>query len=372
MLCKLMRTVVLNSRQSKTPVVTDEWVANTIAAVIHASEIKEAEIVSSIGLITWDLVTWQTGELGVTLDLVVPRTGKGGEEEITESILRDYALVPDRVRWHFIDVPPSSAKAKSWWSERDQRVIELAELALPVSIRPYGQLNELLCSTAFTGKIDRQFQIPYQPRPHHPRKLVEIDRLNPALHDWPKDFLIHWTRACHGPWPGETRASFFEDLVQSGNRYCRSAFTTLERIVRERKIRASSWRIAGDRPAVAFTELAPIESLPLMRWRARWARWSFEPYGIAVHRDWAISRGVRPVRYVTESKWRAQSSEERLFCHRIGQKAGEWPAEREWRCLGDFSLTDAPTDALRVIVQHGAETALLPEVQGTPIIAFVL
>jgi hypothetical protein len=351
------RATILNSRQTKTPVATDDWVAQTRVAVAHAAERNGWDVISSVGMFTWDLVTWQTARTGGTLDLLVPVAEDAREEEVKSAVIRDYALEAGRVRWHFMETPTADTTGKSWWPERDRRAVELADHILPVSVRPHGSLNRLLCSIACTGTIDRQFQVPHKPTPHHPRRLIDTERLNPAIHNWPRDYLIHWTRACHGPWPGETRASFFEDLVHSGNLYCRSALATLMRMLDERRIRASSWRIAGHQPVVAFTELSPIESIPIMRWRARWARWSFEPYGIAVHRDWASSRGVRPIRYVTEQEWRTVSPDDRPFCHRIGAKAGEWPAEREWRCLGDLVFSDAPRDVLRVIVRGVSDVA---------------
>jgi hypothetical protein len=353
----MARAVILNSRQTKTPVVSDDWVTRTIAAVRHVVEHNGWNVLSSIGMFTWDLATWQTARSGGTLDLIVPIERETSDEDMKAAVIRDYALDSARIRWHLMDTPASDAKGKSWWPERDRRTVELANHILPVSVRPHGSLNRLLCSSSCTAVIDRQFQVPYNPTPHHARTLIDADRLNSAVHDWSGDYLIHWTRARYGPWPGETKASFLNDLIHSGNRYCRSALATLTRILDEQRIRASSWRIARHQPVAAFTELSPIESIPLMRWRARWARWSFEPYGIAVHRDWAASLGVRPVRYVTEKEWPALSPEEKPLCHRIGAKAGEWPAEREWRCLGDFDLSNAPDNALRVIVRSASDVA---------------
>jgi hypothetical protein len=155
------------------------------------------------------------------------------------------------------------------------------------------------------------------------------------------------------------------------DQYCRSAAATLRRIVKEQVIRGSEWRVAGEQPVVSFTELSPIDSLSLMRWRARWARWSFEPYGIAVHREWATAQGARPVRYVTGKEWRALAPVEKPYSHRVGKEAGAWPAEREWRCLGDFSLRDAPPGAIRLIVREDSEIETIRGTYDFPTVGFM-
>src|SRR3972149_3924792 len=52
---------ILNSRQSKTPICKDEWAINTVAAVGHATLFKEWDVISSVGMFTWDFVTWLRG-----------------------------------------------------------------------------------------------------------------------------------------------------------------------------------------------------------------------------------------------------------------------------------------------------------------------
>ena len=232
-------------------------------------------------------------------------------------------------------------------------------------------MEMLLSRAASTKTVDERFQVRHAARPHHDSISIDAEHLHPALRTWDEDYLIHWTRACHGPWPGEDAAAFYDDLICSGDVYCRSALLTLQRILRERTLRASGWRIGGKRPMVAFTELSPIESLPLMRWRARWSQWSFEPHGVAFRRDWAISRGVRPVRYVAEEEWRLIPVDERPFCHRRGRLATLWPAEREWRHAGDFTFADAPPGAMRFIVRSAADAAQLHGLTNAPVDAIM-
>lgn len=364
----MQRVAILNSRQTKTPVAHDPWVLGTLAAVDHAVGAGDI-VVSSTGLSTWDLVTWRTGMAGGTLELVVPIPDNGDQEDAKRDICREFDLSRSNTRWRFFRVPAAELTRRSWWPERDRIVIDLADVIVPVSVRAKGLMMELIARNG--PKTNPRFKTDYKPNPHHVRDLVDRARLNPVFETWPEDFLIHWTRTGHGPWPGETTASYFTDLIMAKDEYCRSAAATLRRIVNERMIRGSAWRVAQGQPVVSFTELSPLDSLGLMRWRARWARWSFEPYGIAVHRDWARERGARRVRYVTEQEWRQLESEEKPYCHHIGKKAGEWPAEREWRCLGDFSLRDAPPGAIRLIVREPSEAETIRGTLDVPVLGFM-
>jgi hypothetical protein len=106
---------------------------------------------------------------------------------------------------------------------------------------------------------------------------------------------------------------------------------------------------------VAFTELTPADSLKLMRWRPRWSRWSFEPYGIAITREAAANIGARPVRYVDETEWKSFADAEKPFSHRRGRKADIWPAECEWRIAGDVDLSAIPAEDIRLLVRDHAE-----------------
>lgn len=368
----MTRVAILNSRQSKTPIGKDDWLLNTVAAVSHVAKGNGWDIVSSVGLLTWDFVTWLAGPYKVHLDLVVSRaTGTSGDE-IKAKIIRDLDLNPDQVRWHFIDLPPSAAKTKTWWPKRDRKVLELADLAFPVSTRRHGALENLITSGDFHTKYDRRFEtIAYRPVSHQLEIPIIHERMNETVHNWDSGWLIHWTRARHGPWPGETMAQFFTDLMVWPDEYCRSGRRTLLRILEERLIRASSWKIGSNCPMVAFTGLSPTESIPLMRWRSRWTRWAFEPYGIAIHRDWAEPRGIRPVRYVPAEGWDKVPGEDRPFTHSIGKNDPIWPAEREWRSAGDVNLGSIPREAMRIIVRDESEKAVASRLMDSPIFAFM-
>jgi hypothetical protein len=251
-------------------------------------------------------------------------------------------------------------------------VLDLADIVLPVSIRKGGALQQLIRGAGARAEVDHQFEVSsYNPQAHHLRELVGAASLTSEIQRWEPEWLIHWTRTCHGPWPGETQSEFFTDFMKPSDAYCRSGFETLRRILREQLIRASAWRIGGKQAMVALTELSPVESLPLMRWRPRWTNWAFEPYGIAIRRDCTERLGIRPVRYVSADQWRKIPPEERPFSHSAGKQDPIWPAEREWRCAGDLNLGAIPTEGLRILVRDQAEAAVLRKMSDTPVQAFM-
>ena len=68
----------------------------------------------------------------------------------------------------------------------------------------------------------------------------------------------------------ERSLEFYRDLLASPGSYVRSARNTLMRMLAERIIRGSTWKIPGGELAVSFTALPPPDTLPLMRWRKRY------------------------------------------------------------------------------------------------------
>lgn len=346
----MTRVAILNSRQSKTPVGNDPWVKATISAVAHAAK-SGWTIVSSYGLNTWELVTWAAGRHSANLILVCP-------DDITDDQKSDFMhrfdLRADSVEWKPVPHSEQRSRTKDWWEGRDEAVTWLADTLMPVSIRRGGRLESVLDSRE-ADTIIHQFRVRYSGSPHHLHFDLRPDSVSPELRTWGSDWLIHWTRACNGPWPGESEAEYYAAMVSSEDEYCRTGSKTLSRILRERRIRASSWRIGAGVPVVGLTEHSPIESLKLMHWRPRWSRWSIEPYGIAIHRGASQAVGLRPVQYTGNSDWDSLPESAKPYSHVRGKKADIWPAEREWRVAGDIDLTTIPTEQVRLFTLTQSE-----------------
>ncbi len=355
---------ILSSRQSKTPVGSDPWVQATLAAISHAAA-NGWSIISSIGINTWELVTWAAGQSQVPLLLVVP---SDTTSEARESILNSFRLCRDQVSWLNAGRSEARSTRKNWWEDRDALVIRHADILLPVSVREKGRINSLMHS-ANRKFVENQFQIRYRTASHHARASIRREQLSADVTNWADGWLIHWTRSSHGPWPGETSAEFYSSMVESRDAYCRDALATLSRIVVERQLRGSAWKTAAGSTVVAFTELSPSESINLMRWRPRWGRWSFEPYGIAIRKLRAVESGARPVKYVDAAEWRSVPVEDRPFAHGKGAGSEYWPTEREWRVVGNVALRDFDPSDVCVIVRDPSEIDHIRRLTESPIVS---
>ncbi len=81
-----------------------------------------------------------------------------------------------------------------------------------------------------------------------------------------------------------------------------------------------------------------------MKWRSRYRQMSFEPYGIGFERAWALSHGIRPVRYL-DGESKDQEPGEPWLYQSAGVK-GNWRPENEYRYRGDFDFSAVSRDKL--------------------------
>jgi len=373
MLC----AAILNSRQSKMPVGDKAWVVSTLKAVRHAGD-NGYTIISSVGMNTWELVTWSAGAAGAHLQLHMSIPFRDtiagsmvdapvGKDAVAEMILREFELNPARTEFRF-HCQDSAVRRKQFWPERDEEIVRLADILYPVSIRSGGNFENLLNTAIPGGKIDRRFSVPYDsvnPDRNHP--LPMKDRAS-ACHDAPWPYLTHWTRSANGKWPGETAAAYYRDIIQPGRAYPRSALATLMRILAEKRIRASHWRIRESHDVVSFTALPPSASVKLMRWRKRFVRWNFEPYGIVIRKDAVQAIGLRPVMYGVPGDYKKLSVSDQPFFQNRGVRGGDWTPEHEWRYVGDLDLHGIPHDALKVIVCSPEDVARVRPVTDAEIL----
>ncbi len=180
---------------------------------------------------------------------------------------------------------------------------------------------------------------------------VELKSLN-----W--NYLVHWTRTFYGPWPGESRADYYQAVVQSRGEYCRTAFKTLIRVLQEDKIRGSDKIYRGHFRAISFTELELEEAIKLMRWDNRRTGYLLEPFGIAIDKQTAKELGAHPVIYDLPTTYKYLNSEQKLFFQSKGQKE-IWEQEKEWRIIGDIDLSKIPTEKCLVITHKKQQIPLI-------------
>ncbi len=153
------------------------------------------------------------------------------------------------------------------------------------------------------------------------------------------NYLYHYTRACPGPWPGESYRDYLLKLLDNDVLSGHSALDTLARILLEGIIKAGSRLIKGREEVVCWSSHPPKDLFILRKWNNALVRWTVEPYGIAIKRDLLRSMGARPVIYGRSNDHSRLPASER-YRYQLAQGIHtSWRHEREWRLRGDLSLS---------------------------------
>jgi len=338
-----MNVLILNSAHEKYLRGSSPWIRETVRAVRRCAG-RKVRLVCSTEPSPWDIVTYLAGRHRIEqLQIVKALRGPDGSREYRR-ILDDFALDGALVEPLFL---PAAADIhpKAGWQLRDRCALEHADVVCPVSIRPGGRLDTLLAEFAGTVDIRNEFRIPWELRKRAPLPDYSSCDISPFP---PGNWLVHWTRASAGPWPGERAWEFYRDVLERPGVSVRSAEETLVRILSEKRIAGSIWRLPRNETAVSFSSLEVSEAVHLMRWRKRFVRFSFEPYGVAVRAGALLDRGARPVDYIVDGA-PASDSDERLFQHAKGTLT-DWESEREWRISGDVDLAGIGAGDLLAVV----------------------
>lgn len=181
----------------------------------------------------------------------------------------------------------------------------------------------------------------------------------------PQDqYLKHWTRSTFGPWPEQSASDYYASLLFSPAERRRTARDALRRILRQARLRASDRLITGESAMVSFSEVPLTDFYQQRVFRQHLGRWDFEPYGIAILRNWLRDRGGRPVTYGPPHVARQLSELERLFFQPVsnpcdGTPRIDWRAEREWRIAGDVDLRQLSSQQALVFVPSEREAGLI-------------
>jgi len=270
--------------------------------------------------------------------------------------------------------------------QRDHCLVTLSSYILAAEIRADGNMERFISEAVKQGKTVKVFQpenfdrstagnkslLDLEPRTFrlgadnvkntlkikHP-SLPNQDVIQSNLEN--NSFLIHFTRSCPGPWPGETLYEYYKALLEGNNGAAHTAFDTLYRILSEQRIRGSDRLIRGQIPVVSFTA-QPLKKLKeLIRWRRGLIRWVFEPYGVAIAKNVLRELGACPVIYCGDEGWK-QLKDDQKYRFQLHQPPDtNWTMEKEWRLPGDLDLKTIPKKDVRII---------LPSVQEARQIAF--
>jgi hypothetical protein len=363
---------ILNSRQSKRPSRRDAWVDATVAAA-ESLVASGKVLLTSTGMNTWELLLYLANELGGKQIIVVPAQPGPSPQDLAADLSREFKLDANRFGLLVFAARESAGSGrKLYWQQRDRLIIDLANVIIPIAVRPGGSLDQLLAAAGDSGKdIERAFAVRHHPGADRVSYRFAHETINPQIArvDW--DYVTHWTRSSHSPYPGETRCRYYRDLL-AADHYPRSAADTLTRIITERKVRASSRFIRGGYRVVSFTSLTPVESLRLMRWRRRYVYYNFEPYGLAVKADTARRLGIRPVIYGDDNLYQHLPDPDKPFFQHEGTANADWRPEAELRHLDDFSLAHLPEASIKVVVYSSADMIKLTAVCPYQVVPLVL
>ena len=171
------------------------------------------------------------------------------------------------------------------------------------------------------------------------------------------DYLYHYTRASAGPWPGETYVEYLLNLLDERPLSGHSALETLIRILQEGLLRAGSKMVRSKAEVTSWSSHPPGELFEMRKWNRGLARWTVEPYGIAVRRDILRSLGAKPAIYGGEEVYSRLAESER-YRFQLSRSAS-WRHEREWRVQGGLALRKLKSDQVFAFVQTVEEKVKL-------------
>lgn len=182
------------------------------------------------------------------------------------------------------------------------------------------------------------------------------------------DWLVHCTRECAGRWPGQPQDEYLDDLILGRRSADHSIQSTLRRILVERRLSAVSRPVRGFPPAVSFSA-SPLKDLVARRvFRAHRGRWDFEPYGLAISRNWLAARGARPVVYRRPQDLLGDDPFEQPTGSPDRHRRLDWASEKEWRHPGDVDLSLLPPDGGLVLVNHDSDLDFVAGISRWPVV----
>ncbi len=350
--------LLLNSSHGRFTIGSAPWVRATVSALESLYPDSDT-LVTSIGLPGWELPAFLAAQRGFRQKLIIPGHDNPAGARYYNRCLENLELTATLTEPVFT----GTGGSKQFCSARDLLALELADLVCPVSLRPGGRLDTLLGEyLARGGKTYEQCRIEYNKKNWTPRYCLDYAKCNTGLHSFGSGWLTHWTHSYPGPWPGETSAKFYRDMLAEPDTYVRSAGATLARILDEGVVRASGTHMTASEITVSLTSLPPIEALATMRWRSRWRRWNMEPYGIAMRKEILVPLGARQVSYYDKLPPDLTDAE-KIFSQRRGQFTN-WSDEREWRIHADLRLNDLSPDDVALLVYDGDRASNWPGKAG--------
>ncbi len=382
---KLPAAGILNSRKPRHTKPGDTWLELTKVMFNSARE-RGFILASSYGPLTYCVSTWLSRGSPTIIVCDQPLPFMQSRQKLRRFI-DEYGHFFDMEMTLFLSpFPPGKIPLKrSRYAERDHLVGAVSSIIMLGEISDHGNMRSVLDVVSHRGipvenakdmlpqnkcksqvlrsdelleqkpenksRTSRKSPCRPEARPHNPISFENLHTRSP--------YLIHYTRSCPGPWPGQSRAQYCESLLEAHTGASHTGFDTLIRILRERRIRASRNLIRGGEFVICFTECAPDELQNLIQWRPGLVRWNFEPYALAFSRESLLKLGARPTIYGIEEAF-DDLSEDLKYLFQIQRPFGKvWTSEKEWRIKGDLCLANLDDENIVVIVSDEHEAKIV-------------
>lgn len=360
---------LLNSRQGLYPSRNLIWVKNTIEAIKWVKE-NRYTLLSSVGMNSWELVTTLGALENIPMRLFIPNDTNQSFKKQVEYYREQFQLESKEVEYLPVSLLYEDVSREQLMKARDRKIIEHADLVIPVSLRKTSGWYKLLKSDIAYPHINNNFVTPYNSKPPRQAYQISVDDLNPALNKLNGNYLFHYTRQPSQPWPDELLFDYYYAISESST-YPRSAFATLLRIVEMKKIIGSCKNIPDNFSVTAFTALNPNDMTKLIRWRKRYHQMSFEPYAIGFDKSLAVESDIVPVIYYDTSS-KIEINEKRSWRYQSRGKITDWSDEKEFRFLGDFNFSNVPADKMILITRFKNEAEQLQKKTGIRSLSFTI
>ncbi len=181
----------------------------------------------------------------------------------------------------------------------------------------------------------------------------------------PWSYLTHCTRGNCAALPQESMEGFVRRVWHDGNSNHPDPFLTLMNILQERCLRGSNWMTRTQTPMVSLSA-APIDELLTRRtFRAHLGRWDWEPYGIIFRHSCLAD--AHAVFYGSKHEFEKLPAEQQLFFQPSDGRQ-DWSDEREYRFVGNIDLAAIPTLDAVVFTQTEIEARQAAAISPFPVI----
>jgi len=371
-----------NSRKSRNLSPEAFWI-QALRGFLEKWPVNGQALASSLGTLTHDLVTHVGLSRSIATILVVHSSF-----DRLESVPRIHGFSKSfrPLATLTCQAPAMVCARKDLMLCRDRILAKLAHEHCLVELRPEGNLHRMLRELHADGSRSVRFatrvhegqrasthhgtahsiskgavplilEVAKEPSgvpPAKARPIGDPSHLFSPPEPWNR-YLYHYTRSCWGPWPGQSYEDYLESLYQGRKDSGHTTLDTLVRILREKRLRASSKTIRGTTPVISWTVHAPSKLPQIRHWNRALVRWTFEPYGIAVLKRRLKALGAKPTIYAPAGAFPRLRQCDRHRFQRHEPPDICWRQEREHRLPGDLKLDALENDDYFIFVPKGTD-----------------